>query len=164
MTDLQTHAPARKKTTKRTRQTLENVKTHAPVRKKLSKEHEKHKKMLKPLRLCTKTKRKDARTEPRGYSHPEGPAIRTTVCMRPRSFASPARTARTKRKQRRNEADLPVTGVGQAGQAPLNLRYTPCPPPNPPPPTPSHPLSHPPTPPPSAKKKKKTKKKKQKKN
>jgi len=32
-------------------------------------------------------------------------------------------TARTKRKRRRNEADLPVTGVGQVGQAPLNLRY-----------------------------------------
>ena len=37
--------------------------------------------------------------------------------------ASPARTARTKRKRRRNEADLPVTGVGQAGLTPLNLRY-----------------------------------------
>ena len=47
--------------------------------------------------------------------------------MRPRSFASPARTARTtrtKRKRRRNEADLPVTGGGQAGLTPLNLRYT----------------------------------------
>ena len=46
--------------------------------------------------------------------------------MRPRSFASPARTARTtrtKRKRRRNEADLPVTGGGQAGLTPLNLRY-----------------------------------------
>ena len=30
--------------------------------------------------------------------------------MRPHSFASLARTARTKRKRRRNEADLPVTG------------------------------------------------------
>ena len=30
----------------------------------------------------------------------------------------------TKRKRRRNEADLPVTGVGQAGLAPLNLRYS----------------------------------------
>ena len=55
--------------------------------------------------------------------------------MRPRSFASPARTARTartKRKRRRNEADLPVTGGGQAGLTPLNLRYayidTPTPP------------------------------------
>jgi hypothetical protein len=45
--------------------------------------------------------------------------------MRPRSFASPARTARTtrtKRKRRRNEADLPVTGGGQAGLTPLNFR------------------------------------------
>ena len=43
--------------------------------------------------------------------------------MRPHSFASPARTHGTKRKRRRNEADLPVTGVGQAGLTPLNLRY-----------------------------------------
>ncbi len=67
------------------------VKTHAPVHKR-------------------KAKR---RPHAPGYSHPGGPAIRTTVYMRPRSFASPARTARTtrtKRKRRRNEADLPVTG------------------------------------------------------
>ena len=54
--------------------------------------------------------------------------MRTTIYVRPRSFASPARTARTtrtkrKRKRRRNEADLPVTGGGQAGLTPLNLRY-----------------------------------------
>ena len=30
-------------------------------------------------------------------------------------------TLGTKRKRRRNEADLPVTGVGQAGLAPLNI-------------------------------------------
>ncbi len=68
--------------------------------------------LLKPMHLCTKDTQKAKRTTP-GYSHPGGPAIRTTVCMRPRSFASPARTARTtrtKRKRRRNEADLPVTG------------------------------------------------------
>jgi hypothetical protein len=56
-----------------------------------------------------------------------GPAIRITVYMRPRSFASPARrarTTRTKRKRRRNETDLTVTGGGQARLTPLNLRYT----------------------------------------
>ena len=37
-----------------------------------------------------------------------------TAITRPRSFASPARTHDTKRKRRRNEADLSVTGVGQA--------------------------------------------------
>jgi hypothetical protein len=75
------------------------VKTHAPV----------HTRLPKRERLT------------RGSQHPGGPAIRITVYMRPRSFASPARTARTKRKRRRNEADLPVTGVGQPGLAPLNL-------------------------------------------
>ena len=43
--------------------------------------------------------------------------------MRPPSFASPARTHGTRRKRRRNEADLPVTGGGQAGITPLNLRF-----------------------------------------
>ena len=118
---LKTHAPVHK----RCRQGL---KTHANTNKKRAKEHGKQQNVLKPMRLCTKTKRKGARNAhgPPGYSHPGGPAIRITVCMRPRSFASPARTARTtrtKRKRRRNEADLPVTGVGQAGLAPLNLRY-----------------------------------------
>ena len=107
---------------------MTNLKTHAPVDKNQPKEHGKQQNVLKPMRLCTKTKRKGARTKhgPPGYSHPGGPAIRITVCMRPRSFASPARTARTtrtKRKRRRNEADLPVTGGGQAGLTPLNLRY-----------------------------------------
>ena len=110
---------------------MTNLKTHAPVHKNEAKEHGKHKNVLKPMRLCTKTKQKGARTRaPRGYSHPGGPAIRITVCMRPRSFASPARTARTtrtKRKRRRNEADLPVTGGGQAGLTPLNLRLLPDP-------------------------------------
>ena len=69
--------------------------------------------LLKPMRLCTKDTQKAADSTP-GYSQPGGPAIRTTkVYMRPRNFASPARTARTtrtKRKRRRNEADLPVAG------------------------------------------------------
>ena len=104
----------------------QGLKTHANTNKKRAKEHGKQQNVLKPMRLCTKTKRKSARTTGRatpGYSHPGGPAIRITVCLRPRSFASPARTARTtrtKRKRRRNEADLPVTRGGQAG---LNLRY-----------------------------------------
>ena len=41
---------------------MTNLKTHAPVHKKRSKEHEKYKNVLKPMRLCTKTKRKGART------------------------------------------------------------------------------------------------------
>jgi hypothetical protein len=112
---------------------MTNLKTHAPAHKKQSKEHGKQQNVLKPMRLCTKTKRKDAgkhtTTGTPGYSHPGGPAIRITVRMRPRSFASPARTARTtrtKRKRRRNEADLPVTGGGQAGLTPLNLRQRFC--------------------------------------
>lgn len=51
------------------------------------------------------------------------PTIRITVYMRPRSFASPVCTACTKRKRRRNEENLRVTGLGQAGRAPLNLRF-----------------------------------------
>ena len=81
-----------------------------------------------PTRLRAKNNRKEARTR-RGNELEEGPAIRTTVYTRTPTqlrLASPARTtrtARTKRKRRRNEADLPVTGVGQAGQPPPNLRY-----------------------------------------
>ena len=47
---------------------MTNLKTHAPVFKKQSKGHEKHPQVLKPMRLCTKTKRKDARTE---HTHPD---------------------------------------------------------------------------------------------
>jgi len=47
--------------------------------------------------------------------------MRMPFYMRPHSFASSARTHGTKRKRRRNEADLPGTGVGQAGLAPLKL-------------------------------------------
>ena len=62
------------------------------------------------MNLCTKDKQK-TKTESLGYSQPGGPAIRTTtVYMRPRSLAWPARTARTKRKRRRNETDFLVTG------------------------------------------------------
>ena len=118
MTNLKTHV-------KHNVFAMRNLKTHAPVDNKQAKGHRKQQNVLKPMRLCTKTKQKGARRKPPGYSHPGGPAIRITVCMRPRSFASPARTARTtrtKRKRRRNEADLPVTGGGQAGLTPLNLR------------------------------------------
>ena len=69
-----------------------------------------HKNLFKPMNLCTKYKQK-TKTESLGYSQPGGPAIRTTtVYMRPRSLAWPARTARTKRKRRRNETDFLVTG------------------------------------------------------
>ena len=121
MTNLKTHV-------KHNVFAMRNLKTHAPVDNKQAKGHRKQQNVLKPMHLCTKTNQKTpANTEPPGYSHPGGPAIRITVCMRPRSFASPARTARTtrtKRKRRRNEADLPVTGGGQAGLTPLNLRYS----------------------------------------
>ena len=40
---------------------MTNLKTHAPVHKKQSNGHDKHQKILKPMRLCTKTKRKSAR-------------------------------------------------------------------------------------------------------
>ena len=44
---------------------MTNLKTHAPVFKKRSKEHGKHNNVLKPMRLCTKTKRKSARERER---------------------------------------------------------------------------------------------------
>ena len=59
-----------------------------------------------------------------GYSHPGGPAIGTSLVMPPRSFASPAgtaRTTRTRRKRRRNVADLPFSGK-------INRSYSPKPP------------------------------------
>ena len=40
---------------------MTNLKTHAPVDKKQSKKHGKQQNVLKPMRLCTKTKRKGAR-------------------------------------------------------------------------------------------------------
>ena len=40
---------------------MTNLKTHAPGNKKQAKEHGKQQKVLKPMRLCTKTKRKGAR-------------------------------------------------------------------------------------------------------
>ena len=42
---------------------MTNLKTHAPVDKKQSKEHGKQQNVLKPMRLCTKTKRKGARKD-----------------------------------------------------------------------------------------------------
>ena len=40
---------------------MTNLKTHAPVHKKQAKEHGKQQNVLKPMRLCTKTKRKSTR-------------------------------------------------------------------------------------------------------
>ena len=40
---------------------MTNLKTHAPVDKKQAKEHGKQQNVLKPMHLCTKTKRKGAR-------------------------------------------------------------------------------------------------------
>ena len=50
MTNLKTHM-------KYNVSAMANLKTHAPVNKKQAKEHEKHKNVLKPMHLCTKTKR-----------------------------------------------------------------------------------------------------------
>ena len=41
---------------------MTNLKTHAPVHKKRAKGHGKQQNVLKPMRLCTKTKRKNTRT------------------------------------------------------------------------------------------------------
>ena len=43
----------------------QGLKTHANTNKKRAKEHGKQQNVLKPMRLCTKTKRKSARTTPR---------------------------------------------------------------------------------------------------
>ena len=87
------------------------LKTHVNNSKKQSKGQQKHPKPLKTNANNSKNGAKGGAQTP-GYSHPGGPAIRTSLVMRPRSFASPARTTRTKRKRRRHEADLPVTGEG----------------------------------------------------
>ena len=56
------------------------------------------------------------------YSRQEGPATEESSHSRPHT-ASP-RSHDTKRKRRRNEADLPVTGGCHKGElTPLNLRY-----------------------------------------
>ena len=88
------------------------LKTHANNSKKRARHHKKRSKTIKTHANNSKNAAKGS-AETRGYSHPGGPALGTSLVMRPRSFASPARTARTtrtKRKRRRNEADLPVTG------------------------------------------------------
>ena len=46
---------------------MTNLKTHAPVHKKQAKGHGKQQNVLKPMRLCTKTKRKSTRTR----NHPD---------------------------------------------------------------------------------------------
>ena len=51
---------------------MTNLKTHAPVFKKRSKEHGKHNNVLKPMRLCTKTKRKSARERERERERESG--------------------------------------------------------------------------------------------
>ena len=87
----------------------QGLKTHINTNKKQARGHKNHQKTFKTHVNNSKNEAKSRDQTPR-YSHPGGPALRTTVYMRPRSFASPARTTRTKRKRRRNEADLPVTG------------------------------------------------------
>ena len=108
---------------KRYRQCL---KTNANGNTNWAREHTIHQKHFK-----TTNNRKNEtkiRTQTRGYSKPGDPAIRTTIIMRPHSFGSPARTARTirtKQKRRRNEASLLVMGGGEAVLTPLNLRLKP---------------------------------------
>ena len=90
------------------------LKTHVNNSKKRARGHKKQSKTIKTHANNSKNAAK-GRAETRRSQHPGGPAIGTSLVMRPRSFASPARTARTtrtKRKRRRNEADLPVTGEG----------------------------------------------------
>ena len=78
-------------------------------RREGEKERRRGEEAVKPMRLCTKDERTKAVNAPRSWL-PGGPALRSTFYMRPHSFASPARTHGTKRKRRRNEANLPVTG------------------------------------------------------
>ena len=68
----------------------------------------KHQKCLKPMRIAANIARRTARK--RGELATSSPSVRDERLTRTHSFASPARTARTKRKRRRNEADLPVAG------------------------------------------------------
>ena len=48
---------------------MRNLKTHAPVDNKQAKGHRKQQNVLKPMRLCTKTKQKGARTP--AQHHPD---------------------------------------------------------------------------------------------
>ena len=73
------------------------------------------------MRIAATIARQTARK--RGELATPSPSVRDERLTRTHSFASPARTARTKRKRRRNEGDLWVVGVGQAGVAPPTLRY-----------------------------------------
>ena len=50
---------------------MTNIKTHAPVHKKHAKGHGKQQNVLKPMRLCTKTKRKSARKRKPEPQHPD---------------------------------------------------------------------------------------------
>ncbi len=77
---------------------------------------------LKPTRIATKNDRKVAGSRDI-ISNPKAQRRGGPPLTRPRSFASPARTHDTKRKRRRDEADLPVTGGSHKGElTPLNLR------------------------------------------
>ena len=77
---------------------------------------------LKSMRLSAKIARQTARR--RALLATPSPSVKDGRLSRTHSFASPTRTARTKRKRRRNEADLPVTGGCHKGElTPLNLRY-----------------------------------------
>ena len=55
---------------------MTNLKTHAPVNKKQAKGHGKQQNVLKPMRLCTKTKQKG------GGKHTDHPDTRTREAQR----------------------------------------------------------------------------------
>ena len=71
-------------------------------------------KLIKPTRLPHKYSEKPPRSRSRSDETLTNKAQREEnhlALAHPHSFASPARTHDTKRKRRRNEADLPVQGV-----------------------------------------------------
>ena len=84
------------------------LKTHAFCNKNQAKGENKHQIPLKPMRIAATIARRTARK--RALLATPSPSVRDERLTRTHSFASPARTARTKRKRRRNEADLPVAG------------------------------------------------------
>ena len=87
-----------------------------------------HKNYPRPFQTQVYNNKNDAKSSARtrGYFYPGGPAIGTTMVMRPRSFAAPARTTRTKRKRRRKKNERKtisrLRGKRQAVQTPCNLR------------------------------------------
>ena len=67
-----------------------------------------HQKCLKPTCIPTNIARQTAWK--RDLAALPSPSVRDACLTRTHSFASPARTARTKQKRKQNEADLPVAG------------------------------------------------------